>query len=68
MSEKTFTAPNISCSHCTGTIERELGELTGVEAVQADPKTKQVQVRWAEPASWEQIRATLVEIGFPAQE
>jgi len=68
MSEKTFTSPNISCHHCTNTIERELGELEGVEAVQADPKTKQVQVRWSEPATWDRIRATLDELGYPAQE
>jgi len=68
MAEKTFISPNISCSHCTGTIVRELGELAGVEAVQADAQTKQVQVRWSEPATWEQIQALLTEIGYPAQE
>ncbi len=68
MARKTFISPNISCHHCTGTIERELNDLEGVKVLEADPKTKQVQVSWSEPASWEQIQALLEEIGYPAQE
>jgi copper chaperone CopZ len=65
MAEKTFTAPAISCHHCTNTIQNELSELPGVEAVEANPQTKQVMVRWQEPADWPQIQALLEEIGYP---
>lgn len=68
MPEKTVTASNISCHHCTHTIQRELGELEGVELVEADPTTKRVRVRWRAPASWEQVSTTLEEIGYPASE
>ena len=34
--EKTVSEPNISCGHCVKTIERELGELPGVESVAAE--------------------------------
>ena len=68
MSSKTFTAPNISCGHCTRTIEMELGELAGVTRVKAEADSKQVAVEWETPASWDEIKDLLVEIGFPPAE
>lgn len=68
MSTKTFTVPNISCSHCTHTIEMEVGDLAGVQSVQADEATKQVTVTFDDPASWESIQALLVEIEYPPAE
>ena len=65
MNSKTFTAPNISCGHCTRTIEMELGELAGVTNVKAEAGSKQVVVEWETPASWDEIKNLLVEIGFP---
>jgi len=62
---KTFTVPNISCQHCTHTIKMELGDLAGVTAVSADQETKQVQVTWENPATWEKIESLLVEINYP---
>jgi copper chaperone CopZ len=68
MNQKTFTVPNISCGHCTHTIEMELGDLTGVKSVNADIDSRQVTVAWDEPASWEKIQALLVEINYPPAE
>ena len=65
MTSKTFTAPNISCGHCTRTIEMELGDLAGVSAVKAEADSKQVVIEWDTPANWDGIKALLVEIGFP---
>jgi copper chaperone CopZ len=67
MNSKTFTVPNISCGHCTHTIESEVGELAGVTSVKAVEDTKQVTVQWQEPASWETIQALLQEINYPAE-
>lgn len=67
METKTFIAPNISCGHCTHTIETELKDLKGVQSVQADKDSKQVVVSWEAPATWTEISALLDEIGFPAQ-
>lgn len=66
METKTFTVPNISCHHCTNTIQNELGELAGVSEVQADVESKKVTVAWDAPASLEKILATLKEINYPA--
>jgi len=65
MSEKTVKVPNISCNHCVMNIKREVGELSGVDSVEADADTKEVTVKWSDPASWETIEETLKEIGYP---
>lgn len=65
MQSKTFVVPNISCNHCTHTIEMEVGDLAGVESVEASLDSKQVTVSWDEPASWEQIESLLREINYP---
>ncbi len=68
METRTFQAPNISCMHCVRTIKNELGELAGVQSVEASPDTKQVTVRWEAPATWDQIKARMAEIGYPVAE
>jgi len=65
MANKTFEVPNISCGHCVMAIKNEVGELDGVLRVKADEATRIVTVEWDEPASWEQIKALLVEINYP---
>jgi copper chaperone len=68
MASKTFRVPNISCHHCVMTIQREVGELEGVIAVEGEVATKTVTVEWNEPpASWERIRALLEEIQYPPE-
>jgi len=65
MATKTFKVPNISCGHCTMTIEREVRELEGVVAVKAEQASRKVTVEWNEPAvNWDQIESLLVEIGY----
>ncbi|MCP4895335.1 MAG: heavy-metal-associated domain-containing protein [bacterium] len=66
MERTTLHIPNISCGHCSATIERELGELQGVTSVYADPTTKMVTVEWEDPGSREGILNLLTEISFPA--
>ena len=65
MQNKTFLVPNISCGHCTHTVEMELGDIKGVQSVKADLNSQQVSVEWDTPATWEQIETTLVEINYP---
>jgi copper chaperone CopZ len=65
MSTKTFVVPNISCEHCTHTIESELADVAGVQRVKADQATKQVTVDFDAPATWDKIVETLEEINYP---
>ncbi len=66
MAEKTIHVPSISCGHCVMTIKNEVGELDGINTVEADEKTKMVTVKWDNPATWEKITDTLKDIGHPA--
>jgi hypothetical protein len=45
----------------------EVGDIPGVERVDADMDTRMVTVTWNEPANWEAIRSTLVEINYPPE-
>ncbi|MEZ4557130.1 MAG: cation transporter [Caldilineaceae bacterium] len=53
MNTKTFVVPNISCGHCTHTIENEVGDLAGVSSVRTVEETKEVTVAWGLPATWD---------------
>ena len=66
MAEKTIHVPSISCGHCVMTIKNEVGELDGINTVEADEKTKMVTIKWNNPATWEKITDTLKDIGHPA--
>ncbi len=68
MDSKTFAVPNIHCGHCIHTIKMEVGELPGVKRVEADVTSRHVTVEWQAPATWDQIKTTLVEINYPPAE
>jgi len=65
---KTVFVPAISCDHCVRSIKNELSEIAGVQSVQAESSSRMVSVTWNEPATWEKIRAALIEIEYPPQE
>ena len=68
MTSKTFVVPNISCGHCTHTIEMEVGDLAGVTSVKAEQESRKVTVEWQDPATWEQIEGLLNEINYPPEQ
>jgi len=66
MSEKTVTVPNISCGHCVKTIEREVGGLPGVGAVQAEETSRRVTISWdPERTDWVAIEDHMGDIRYP---
>ena len=62
----TYSIPAIHCENCIHTIELEVGELDGVQAVRAELDTKNVQITFDPPATEENIKALLAEINYPA--
>lgn len=62
-----YLVENISCGHCTNTIETELGAMPEVESVTADKTTKLVTVSPASDDAVAAIQSMLEEIGFPGQ-
>jgi copper ion binding protein len=67
MTTVTYSVPAIHCAHCTHTIEMEVGELQGVQAVKADLNTKKVEIKFDAPADETKIKALLAEINYPAE-
>lgn len=65
MKTVTYTVPNISCMHCVHTIKTEVGELQGVQSVDASAQTKQVTIAFDTPATEEEIVTLLKEINYP---
>ena len=66
MMTKTVDVPGISCGHCVMTIEREVGELDGVDSVKAEQASKRVTISWDPDATdWVVIEDTMKEINFP---
>ncbi|MDG2281770.1 MAG: cation transporter [Longimicrobiales bacterium] len=66
MTTKTVDVPGISCGHCVMTIEREVGELDGVDTVKAEQASKRVTISWdPETTDWVVIEETMNEINFP---
>jgi copper chaperone len=68
MNTKKLNIPNISCGHCVKTIQKELGEVSGVSKVEGNETTKEITVSWDSPATIEEIKSTLKEINYPATE
>ena len=66
MSTVTYNIPNISCGHCVHTIQMEVADLSGVEAVEASADTKTVTITFGDPATETEIKSLLTEINYPA--
>jgi copper chaperone len=66
MTTATYNVPNINCMHCVHTIKTELGEVPGVQSVDASAENKQVQVTFDNPATDSKIREVLKEINYAA--
>ena len=64
----TLNIPAISCGHCVATIQRETKEVPGVLAVAGDPQAKTATFTLANEAVLTDVKATLVEIGYPRGE
>jgi copper chaperone len=66
MTTVTYSIPNISCGHCVHTIQMEVSDLAGVEAVEANADTKTATITFEAPATEESIKSLLAEINYPA--
>jgi copper chaperone len=68
MTTVTYSIPNISCHHCTHTIQSEVSEIPGVQSVSATVDTKQATIIFDDPATEDKIKALLAEINYPVAE
>jgi len=65
MNTVSYKVPNISCGHCVHTIKMEVGELDGVDSVEATIKDQSVVVQFDDPATEKQIVDLMTEIYYP---
>ena len=68
MSEVTLEAPDISCDHCIGTIEKAVSKLESVRFISGDPDTQTVKIEY-DPAAVEieKIQSAMEEEGYPVK-
>lgn len=65
----SLQAPDISCGHCVASVKNRLGQLDGVETVDASADTKVIDVTFdADSVSLEKIQAELADEGYPAKQ
>ena len=63
--EITYTVSGMTCDHCKSAVEQEVGQVPGVEFVNADLDTKLVLVR-GEGLDDGAVRAAIDEAGYEA--
>jgi copper chaperone CopZ len=63
--EITYTVTGMSCGHCKTAVEGEVGQVPGVEFVNADVDSKLVVVR-GEGLDDAALRAAIDEAGYEA--
>ena len=65
MTAKTLSVPGIHCDHCKMSIEKAVGELSGVDAVAVDIGAATVELSFDEKAlELDQIIAAIEEVGY----
>lgn len=68
MPEVTLEAPDISCDHCIGSIEKAVARLSGVRFISGDPEKKAVKLDYdPSRATMEEIAAAMEEEGYPVK-
>ena len=63
--ETRFTAPDITCEGCAGTIKKALGTIPGVSSVSVDVATKAVTIDHGEKVPREELEAALEAQAIP---
>ncbi|WP_083986116.1 heavy-metal-associated domain-containing protein [Helicobacter enhydrae] len=56
--------PKMTCSHCTQKIETFVSEVEGVQNIQYNLETKEVEVKFIAPATEEKIIEAINDCGF----
>ena len=61
---RTITVEGMTCGHCVGAVQEELGALDGVRQVEVDLASGVVQIHSEAPLTDEQISAAVDEAGY----
>jgi len=62
--KEVLKVDGMSCGHCVSSIEKNVGELTGVSTVKVDLANKEVSVEFDNAATLVQIKETIEDQGY----
>ena len=64
MASNTYSVTGMSCGHCAGAVEGELGRLPGVTGVEVNLELGQVTVLSDQSLEAAAVRAAIEEAGY----
>jgi copper chaperone len=64
MSTATYTVAGMTCGHCVNSVKEEVGQITGVSAVDVDLESGRVTVTSESPLEDAQVREAVEEAGY----
>ncbi|GAA3963343.1 heavy-metal-associated domain-containing protein [Actinomadura viridis] len=64
MSTTTYTVAGMTCGHCVSSVKEEVGQVSGVSAVDVDLQTGTVTVTSDGPLDDADIKAAVEEAGY----
>ena len=64
MEQKTYTVTGMTCGHCEASVREEIGEIAGVQQVEASHETGRVVVTSDGPLDPAAVAAAVEEAGY----
>ena len=64
---KEFKVPEISCSHCSNTIEQTLVVLEGVNKIEVEVSNKNVSIEYSKDLDMDRVRSLLLDEGYTVE-
>lgn len=64
MTTSTYTVTGMTCAHCVGAVQEEVGSIPGVTDVAVDLASGLVTVTSEQPVDIEDVRARVDEAGY----
>ncbi|WP_327142148.1 heavy-metal-associated domain-containing protein [Nocardia sp. NBC_01327] len=64
MATSTYTVTGMTCGHCVGSVQKEIGKIDGVTSVDVDLASGLVKVESAAPIADADVTAAVDEAGY----
>lgn len=64
LQEITLNIEGMSCSHCSGTVQKALESISGLSDIKVDLKGKKATFKTDDLSKVDQAKETIVKVGF----
>ncbi|HEY9311084.1 heavy-metal-associated domain-containing protein [Williamsia sp.] len=64
MSVETYRVIGMTCGHCVASVTEEVGEIPGVDRVEVELSSGEMNVHVAQPVAREALEAAVIEAGY----